>query len=213
MVERSDSNSPGVSDRTVQTAASRTSTLLSRLAFLGCWLLLPLLNAAEQPRSASEYDIKAVFLYNFTKFTDWPENAFPSTNSPIIIAVAGQDPFGKALDEVMKGEAVRRHPLQVQRLNGGAPIPHCHILFIARSEKDRLDSLLKEVQGRPILTVADTPRAAERGVMVNLVVQESVRMEINQAAIAAARLQVSSKLLSLARIVQAASPPAAFSQP
>lgn len=93
-------------------------------------------------------------------------------------------------------------PIVVQRFQDHEPITNCDLLFIARSEKDRLDALLAEARSRAILTVADTAKAAEQGVMINLsLVEGSVRMEINQQAVASAGLKVSAKLLSLARIV------------
>jgi hypothetical protein len=178
---------------------------LSRcLALLSCWLLLgPCVVASESDNSvASEYEVKAVFLYNFTRFVEWPANAFASSNAPLVIAILGNDPFGAVLDNAVRNEVIRNHPLVVKRFRGGDPVPECHILFICRSEKERLDEILEKLQRAPVLTVADFNRAAERGAMINLSVKDSVKMEINLPAVTGAGLEISSKLLNIAREVK-----------
>ncbi|HYG23559.1 MAG TPA: YfiR family protein [Verrucomicrobiae bacterium] len=170
------------------------------LLLLSAGLLLPSLRGAE-PRSAGEYQIKAVFLFNFTKFIEWPEKSFASTNAPFVISIAGEDPLGGILDEVVRSEIVRGRELVVKRVRAGEPAPDCQILFISRAERDRLDEWVASMSGKPTLLVADSPKALERGVMVNLVVRDSVRMEVNPAAAQTAGLQISSKLLNIATVV------------
>lgn len=180
------------------------SSRISRcLALLSCWLLCgPSVYAADSDNPvAGEYEVKAVFLYNFTRFVEWPSTAFTSSNAPLVIAVLGNDPFGEILDKAVRNEVIRNHPLVVKRFRSGDPIPDCQMLFICRSDKDRLGEILEKLQHRPVLTVADFSRAAERGAMINLVVKDSVKMEINQAAVAGAGLEISSKLLNIAREV------------
>jgi YfiR/HmsC-like len=157
----------------------------------------------EKSGGVGEYQVKAAFLYNFTKFTDWPASAFSSTNAPLVIGILGDDPFGPMLDEVVRGEVVRAHPLVVKRLGADEDLRSCQILFISRSEKHRLPALLSQLKGSPVLTVSDASDFAEQGGMVNFrLVQKTVKLEINQAATEAASLQISGKLLKLARIVQ-----------
>ncbi len=159
--------------------------------------------AAESPGGAAEYQVKAAFLYNFTKFTDWPASAFASTNAPIVIGVVGEDPFGQLLDETVKGELVRNRPLVVRRLRAGEDLSACHVLFISRSEKERLPEILNQLQAKPVLTLGDVGGFAEQGGMVNLLlVQKTVKLEINQAVVETAGLRISAKLLNLARSVK-----------
>jgi len=167
------------------------------------WLLLAGNGwAAENPELA-EYQVKAAYLYNFTKFTDWPATAFASVDAPIVIGIVGDDPFGKTLDDLVKDEIVRGHPLVVKRLDPKDDLRGCHVLFICRNEKDQLPALLQKLKGTPVLTVGDAGDFAEMGGMVNFVlVQEKVKLEINQAAAEEASLQISAKLLRLARIVK-----------
>jgi hypothetical protein len=169
----------------------------------GLWLAGGWAVAAESPEGVSEYQVKAAFIYNFTKFTDWPTNAFTSADAPLVIGIVGEDPFGKTMDDVVRGEVVRDRPLVVKRLRPGEDFRSCHVLFISRSEKDHLRELLGQLKGRPVLAVGDTSGFAEQGGTVNFVlVQKTVKMEINQAAAAAAGLQISAKLLKLARLVK-----------
>jgi hypothetical protein len=155
--------------------------------------------------AVGEYQVKAVFLFNFTRFVDWPVVADTSTNSPFVISIVGEDPFGSILDEAIRGESVRNRRIVIRRLHSNEPIAPCDCLFIARSEKDRLKEVLDQVKSRPTLTVADTAQAVEQGVMINLsLVQGSVKMEINPSTSDAAGLKISAKLLNLARIVNPA---------
>jgi hypothetical protein len=175
---------------------------MPRSWLLGCvclWLAGGWLAVAEDNAGVSEYQVKAVFLYNFTKFTDWPASAFASSNAPIVIGIVGEDPFGKTLDAVINGDTARGHPLVVKRLRADEDLRSCQVLFIGRSEKKRLSSLLQKLKSSPVLTVSDATDFAEQGGMVSfLLVQKNVKFEINQAAAEAAGLQISAKLLKLA---------------
>lgn len=153
---------------------------------------------------ATEYQIKATYVYNFTKFADWPAGAFASSNAPIVISIIGEDPFGSALDDIVRGELVRNRQLVIKRFHAGDDLANCHVLFICRSEKEHLPQLLEQLKGRPVLTVSDMDGFAGQGGMLNLlVVRKTVKMEINQEAAADAGLQISVKLLKLARLVKA----------
>ena len=159
--------------------------------------------SADKSASVGEYQVKAAFIYNFTQFTDWPPGAFSATNAPIVIGIVGEDPFGDTMDEVVRGEVVRGRPLVVKRLRPDEDLRSCHVVFISRAEKDRLPALLSQLKGSPILTVSDAGGFAEQGGMVNLLlVQKTIKLEINPAAAADAGLQISAKLLKLARIVK-----------
>jgi len=188
---------------------AKLSRLLCRPILAACLLLGGWMVLAAAPKSAGEYELKAVFVYNFTKFVTWPAEAEDATNSPFVIGIVGEDPFGTTLDTAVRGESVRHHPIVVQRFHSDQDIAPCNILFIARSEKDRLKAVLQKVRSQPVLTVADTAGAAEQGVMINLsVVQNSakmeinVKMEINESAVKSGGLKVSAKLLNLAKMVK-----------
>jgi hypothetical protein len=155
-----------------------------------------------QPAPSREYQIKAVFLFNFTQFVEWPAAAFPTPRSPLIIGILGKDPFGTLLDEVVQGESAGTHPLVVQRFPSLEEIGLCHILYISDSESRHLGPITARLKGRAILTVSDAEGAARRGVMISLFTENSrVRLRINVEAAQAAGLVLSSKLLRPAEIV------------
>jgi len=169
--------------------------LLRRALFLVLALTLP---AAAAAQKAAEYDVKAAFLYNFTKFVDWPPEAFPDPSS-LRICVLGDDPFGGSLQAVT-GEQVGGHKLIVTRTESLARPAGCQVLYISRSEREHLPQILAAVKDSPVLTVADTDGAAERGAIINFVLEGSkVRFEINTDSADRAKLKISSKLLQLAK--------------
>ena len=125
-----------------------------RLALLlALWALL----CAVAP--VSEYQLKAVFLFNFAHFVEWPPGALNDEAAPFVIGVVGKDPFGSSLDEVVRGEAVSRHPLTVERYADVAQLRDCQILFIPAAELPHLTEILAALKGRSVLTVTDGPSA------------------------------------------------------
>jgi len=147
-----------------------------------------------------EYQVKAVFLFNLAQFAEWPPKAFPDPGAPLIIGVLGDDPFGGYLDETLRGEKVNNRPLMLQRYRRASEVKTCHVLFISRSETDRLEQIFGVLRGRFTLTVGDTDDFIARGGMIRLVTERNkIRIRINLAAVKAANLTISSKLLRLAQ--------------
>lgn len=152
--------------------------------------------------ASDEYRLKAVFLFNFAQFVEWPPSAFPEEQSSFIIGVLGDDPFGPVLDETVRGETVGTKPLVIQRYRRVQQVNACHILFISKSESGRLDSITEALRGRNILTVSDIEDAALRGVMIRFLTENrKIRLRINLSAAKLAGLTISSKLLRPADIV------------
>ncbi len=170
-------------------------------AALACLLWWGLaVSASAQP--AREYQLKAVFLFNFAQFVEWPTTAFPDDESPLIVGVLGEDPFGATLDETVQGELVGHRNLIVRRYRRVEEITDCHILFIGKSESPRLESIVSALRGRDILTVSDADQAAQRGVMIRFVTEnKKIRLRINLEVAKLAGLTISSKLLRPAEIV------------
>jgi hypothetical protein len=156
---------------------------------------------AQAPR---EYQIKAVFLYNFAQFTEWPANAFANTNSPIVFGTLGDDPFGGFLEETVKGETVDGRPLVIRHFQRADEAKSCHILFISRSETRHMEAIVSSLKGMPILTVADAEGPSSAAAIIRFTVKNNkVHFRVNQQAAAAADLVLSSKLL---RVADAAPP-------
>jgi uncharacterized protein DUF4154 len=155
-------------------------------------------------QSSPEYQLKAVFLFNFAQFVEWPASAFPEPDTPLAICIVGEDPFGAYLDETVRGETVANHPLAVRRFRTVNEIKGCHILFVSRQEQGHLSEILDSLKGQSVLTVSDAERFASRGGMIRFVTDRNrIRLRINLDAARAANLTLSSKLLRPAQIVQA----------
>lgn len=161
--------------------------------------------AAAPPTAAAE--VKAVFLYNFTKFVEWPPESFPAPRSPIVIGVLGSDPFGAVLDETVAGETVNGRPLEIRRFARLADLEPCHILFISASQEERVPVILRRLRRTGTLTVADIPGFAARGGAIEFRIEGGrMRFEISREAVDGAGLRVSARLLNLASTVRPRSP-------
>jgi hypothetical protein len=184
-------------------AVLKRSPVAAALLVAGFLALPPETGARD---TAAEYDVKAAFLYSFTKFIEWPESAFHDDRSSLRLCVLGDDPFGGSLQEIMNGEVAGRH-LTVLRVSSLKEPAGCQVLFVSRSEREKLPQILNAVREAPVLTVGDTSGFLEEGGIVNFVLQGSkVRFEINQASAERAGIRISSKLLRLATRVLFSSP-------
>ena len=178
----------------------RPNRLVLRLwsLLLGCALLVPW-GSAYGYGQEREYEVKAAYLYNYTKFVEYPSGTLGPTES-FVIGLIG-DPFEGSLSKLLAGKRVGDHSVVIKHIDVESA-KSCHVLFISRSAQPKLAAILAQVRGRPILTVADTSGWAERGVMVNMTLdQNRVRFEVNLAAAKASRLSVSARLLGLAQRV------------
>jgi hypothetical protein len=147
-----------------------------------------------------EYQVKAVFLYNFAKFVEWPATAFEKPQTPYTICVLGADPFGEVLD-IAAAESVQGRRMTVRRMVDLKGISGCHILFVASSERSRRAAIFEALGKFPTLTVGeDEDFVRAGGCMRFFLLEDKVRFEINMEATERARLKISAKLLSVARV-------------
>lgn len=167
------------------------------------FLALPAQAQNSDSFQSSEYLIKAGFIYNFAKLLEWPAPAFPQADSPIVIGILGEaDPFRGRLDDVLRGKQVNGRQFVVKHLKWKDDLKGCNILFVSSSEGTHLDELFRLIRGLPILTIGDTPGFAERGGIINFVLEDNrVRFDIDVEAAKEANITISSRLLTLARIV------------
>lgn len=160
-----------------------------------------LLGFEARADSFDEYTVKAAYLYNFAKFVEWPPQAFPAVNAPLLICIAGQSPFGDAL-AVLAGKTVESRPVEVRYFPALTNLERCHIVFIGRAEQGQFKAILAQCGGRPILTVSDIGQFAQMGGMVGLIESEQrIRFAINLVAAQQSGLNLSSQLLKLAIVV------------
>jgi hypothetical protein len=158
--------------------------------------MAPLLQAPSK-----EYQLKAIFLFNFTQFIEWPANAFADANTPLVIGVLGENPFGTYLEETVSGEKINGHRLVVHHYKNVQEIKNCHILFVNLRSGDRPEQALSSLRNRNILTVSDAANFIRQGGMIRFFNENNrIRIQINQEAAKDADLTISSKLLRLAEI-------------
>ncbi|MFT3911726.1 MAG: YfiR family protein [Ferruginibacter sp.] len=153
-------------------------------------------------QTAAEYQVKAVFLYNFTRFVDWPAATFESATSPFVIGILGNDPFGNYIDETVSGESTGEHPIVIKRFKTVKDIDNCQILFINSTDAETIKSVLSDTREKKILTVSDANNFASLGGIIGFFIENNkIRMQINTEAAKAASLSISSKLLGVAKIL------------
>ena len=161
------------------------------------------LPARAHGQEIDESHVKAAFLYNFAKFVEWPSQTFKTPGDPILVCVLGRDPFRRALEEVIRGKSIDGRALGFRQVNDAEQANACQILFVSASQDKRYRSLLGNLKPAGILTIGEEQGFAASGGVINFKLDGGhVRFEINVDAAEHARLQISSKLLSLAEIVR-----------
>ncbi len=172
------------------------STIALALAALLAW---PGRTKADGP--SREYQVKAAFIYNFIQFVDWPSSAFPDARAPIIVGVIGEDPFGGALEQVMRGKAVNGRNLAIRRCDNVDQVDGCHVLFVGGLDGEHRAAALARAATGGVLTVGETDDFTRSGGIIQFFLDDHrIRFEINARAAEQAHLTISSKLLRLARI-------------
>lgn len=168
----------------------------------GLWLLVCAAPVASADEVAGEEQLlKAVFIFNFAKFTRWPENAWKAQADPLVMCTAGEDALVEALGQ-LGGKTVQGRPVNLQRLAGMTSARNCHVIYIAVSEQKNTMGIIKSVQGEPVLTVSELPQFDQRGGIIKLYRENGrIRFIINLSAANGAGLTFSSRLLDLAVVV------------
>jgi len=152
---------------------------------------------APLPPLQSEYEVKAAFLFNFTKFIEWPAGRLGKSET-IVIGIVGQDPFGRVIDDIVQGKSVDGHSISVRRLKWSDDLGNCHLLFVPAGETD--GGRLAKLTSRSVVVVGETPGFTRKGGVINFVIDGGrVRFEINGNAAKASGVVISSKLLGLAK--------------
>jgi hypothetical protein len=169
-------------------------------AIIGWGLIAPPILWAQSPKP-TDYDVKAVYLYNFGRFVEWPVKA--TTAGAFNICVLGDDPFGPALDQTLARETIGNRSVAVRRISSPQASTDCQILFISSSEAHRLNKIIDTLDKSAVLTVSDIPQFAQHRGMIQFVPDGNrVRFEVNLNATQKAGLTLSSELLKVASAVR-----------
>jgi hypothetical protein len=151
---------------------------------------------------ADEYQVKAAYLLNFARFIEWPAADLPAS-SPLEVVIVGDDSFGGALEVVLLGKSANGHPIHLRHLHWDDVLTSSQIVFISASEERHLPQILRYLGHSSVLTVSDIDHFALRGGVIEFrIVGNRVRFDINRSSANAAQLNISSKLLSVARAIQ-----------
>ncbi len=156
----------------------------------------------SQPQVAQEYEVKAAFLFRFAQFVVWPPRSEGLTSDALSIGIVGQDPFDRALENVVNGKTVGGRSIIIKRFPKVDDLEPCHVLFVSASVSGELSGILKALRGAPVLLVGETDTFAEEGGIIELFLEDrKVRFKVNLRAAARAGIEIDSRLLSLARLV------------
>ena len=159
-------------------------------------VVCPMLSAQQ----ALETDVKAAFLYNFTKFVDWPRP--PAAAEPFRLCVVSDDALKQSLERTIEGENVNGRPLTSLVPRTPDEARTCQMLFVGHAEGEREARLLSAVRDLPVLTVSDTNDFAVRGGGIEFVRENNrLRFDVNVPGAERAGIKVSSRLLKVARRV------------
>ncbi len=168
-----------------------------------CLLAAATTAQAAPPRTSPEYQVKAAYIYNFAKFVEWPSGS--QADEPFVVTVLGADPFGRALEDAVRGKSVNGRPIVLRRAATLEEVGASQILFISDSEQPELPSILKRLATDPVLTVGDMGQFAAHGGIIGFRPEGGrIRLDISLAAAERSRLRLSSQLLQIARIVDTA---------
>ena len=178
----------------------------ARLLLIACAVLWHVLTGSPvygaDQAAPSEYAVKAAFIFNFAKFTEWPAAASGAPHGQIVLCAFAGEAYRAALAAI-DGKAVQGRTIRVRRGVRPDEIKSCHMMFIAESEERRIPELLRVVKGSPVLTIGDANGFAEAGGMIGLINADNrVQFEINNEAAQRAKLKIGSQLLRLARLVK-----------
>jgi hypothetical protein len=153
----------------------------------------------------SDQQLKAAYVLNFIRYTEWPERTFAATDSPLVICVLG-DP-GIAGLAGMAGKTIKGRPLQVRAAVSADDARGCHALFIPEADARRFVGTLRALQSTPVLTIGEADGFIDIGGMIGLVhFDNRLQFEVNLGVLQQAQLKASSQLLRLARNVIEARP-------
>jgi hypothetical protein len=195
----------------------RISTLLRSVHFLTpyllcgtrllCLIFFTVLTVLAQPLQAKEqsieYKVKAAYIYNFSKFTDWPDDFSFEKHQSFTICILGKDPFGTAINPIENKTVHGHHIKLIYFSQMNSKVSTCKILFIAEAEEGFVQSILLALSNTRVLTIGESPNFATSGGIIGFVIRDGrVQLQINETAAAQAKLNFDPRLLKLGELVE-----------
>jgi hypothetical protein len=159
--------------------------------------------ATDPPPTLREYEIKAAFLYNFTKFIEWPARTFADANAPIVIGVLGDSACTPALERLVKDRKINGRAIVVRRVESVQEVSASHLLFVGADHEAQFERLEPQIEATPVVTVGESPAfASAKGAIIFVLQGDKVRFEINTGSTDHAGVKISAQLLKLATAVR-----------
>lgn len=187
------------------TAATTTSMRIRaahfRAAVAGLALLLAATGRAA-PSSPKEYELKAAFLYNFTKFVAWPPGLFPEDTSPFVIGVYGENPFGAGLSEAIRARKFEGRSIELRSISSVEEARRVHLVFFPATEDRAARDVLPTLQNAAVLTVGESDAFRKAAVITFVREGDKLRFVIDIPAARRAGLKISAQLQKLAQHVE-----------
>jgi hypothetical protein len=181
-------------------------TTISPLLILILLLASATTSLGADPETLSEYQIKAGFFFAFTRFVEWPPEAFATPTSPIVACIVGETPLTDLLTVVALGKLVNGRAVSITRVKPANDFHSCNLLFVSEAAERRTSEILARLKKTNTLTVGETPGFPLAGGMINFSIQDNkVKLEINLDAATRAGLKVNSKLIAVSRLVSPSS--------
>lgn len=165
------------------------------IGLISCLLVLPGIGASQDRKHPNE--VEAAFLRNFAHYVGWPPQVFADEQSPWVIGILGDDPFGDILEATFNNRVEKGRAFTVVRADSLEELPDCHILFIAYKSAAQRRWALDHMKNKPVLTVGDTPDFLQEGGVIQFKVDESVHMRINLDQARAVALTIQTKMLEV----------------
>lgn len=169
---------------------------------------------ATEAASRKEYQVRYAYLYSFALMTKWPDEAFLSTGDDFVIAVVGETPYRSDLNRVAETKKIRERSIRIVNVDATGAIPPCEVVYFPELvPAPQREALLRQLRGKPVLTVGEAAGFATNGGVIRFFLEEdNVRFELNPTAAAAQQLAVDPRMTKLAKVVgqeKAAAPAAA----
>jgi hypothetical protein len=175
--------------------------LLLILGALGCALLGTVPAAAAD--GSTDAQVKAAFVYNFAKFTEWPASAFTSPQAPVRLCLSSIDETQAKAFAGIEGKPVQGREVRIKRNPTPAEIGECHILYAGDEEPRRAQAALQAARNASVLTVSDSDGFADSGGVIGLVYADNrIQFDVNLGAAQRAGLKIASQVLKIARVVK-----------
>ena len=154
---------------------------------------------AQSEAGSLEYQVKAAYLLNFTRYVEWPARSLPA-DVPLELCILGDDPFGGVIDQAVQGRRSQGRIVTVRRIESDERAYSCHLVFVTDESWNRRRTLVANLTSRGVLTVGNSDQFGREGGVIGFVISnETVRFVINESAMERSGLRISSRMLSLAQ--------------